>query len=52
MPAAILLNNDDWGFGYFILDDASIRVFENKLAQIENPLNRVVIIGQIISMVR
>lgn len=46
------MNNDDWGFGYFILDDASIRVFENKLSQMENPLNRVVIIGQIISMVR
>jgi len=52
VPAAILINNDDWGFGYFILDDASIRVFENKLSQMENPLNRVVIIGQIISMVR
>jgi len=32
VPAAILVNNDDWGFGYFILDDASIRVFENKLS--------------------
>lgn len=45
VPAAILVNNDDWGFGYFILDDTSIRVFENKLSQMENPLNRVVIIG-------
>jgi hypothetical protein len=46
------LNNDDWGFGYFQLDDASIRVFEDRLANVENNLNRVVIIGQLISMVR
>jgi hypothetical protein len=52
IPAAILLNNDDWGFGYFLLDEASVRVFEGKLANVENNLNRVVIIGQLISMVR
>jgi hypothetical protein len=46
------LNNDDWGFGYFQLDDASIRVFEDRLANVENNLNRVVVIGQLISMVR
>ena len=52
MPAAILLNNDDWGFGYFCLDDDSIKVFEEKLSFINSALNRSVIIGQLIIMMR
>jgi hypothetical protein len=27
-PAAILLNADDWGFGYFEMGENSIKVFE------------------------
>lgn len=34
VPSAILLNNDDWGFGHFVLDEASTRVFEERLSQI------------------
>lgn len=52
VPAAILLNNDDWGFGHFVLDEPSVRVFEDRLAQIKDPLNRATIIGQFIAMVR
>lgn len=33
-PAAILLNADDWGFGYFELDDQSVKVFEQCLARV------------------
>jgi hypothetical protein len=28
LPAAILVNSDDWGFGYFELDEPSVKVFE------------------------
>jgi len=28
VPDAFLLNSDDWGFGHFILDEKSIKVFE------------------------
>lgn len=45
VPAAILLNNDDWGFGHFVLDEPSTRVFEERLSQIQDPLNRATIIG-------
>lgn len=45
VPAAFLLNNNDWGFGYFALDEASIGVFETSLSKINNSLNRAVIIG-------
>ena len=52
MPAGFLLNNNDWGFGYFVLDEASIGVFENSLHKINSSLNRAVIIGQLIIMMR
>jgi hypothetical protein len=52
VPAAILLNNNDWGFGHFTLNDASVTVFENSLSKVTNALNRAVIIGQIIIMMR
>lgn len=52
MPAAFLLNNNDWGFGYFALDEASIGVFETSLSKVNNSLNRAVIIGQVIIMMR
>lgn len=52
VPAAILLNNNDWGFGHFTLNEASINVFEKSLSKINSALNRAVIIGQVIIMMR
>ena len=52
VPAAILLNENDWGFGHFILDERSINCFENSLAKINCSLNRAVIINQLIIMMR
>lgn len=34
VPAAILLNCDDWGYGHFIMDEAAIKVFEEKLSRV------------------
>lgn len=45
MPGAILLNSDDWGFGHFQMDDMSIKVFEERLAKVENKVDRAVVIG-------
>ena len=52
VPAAILLNADDWGFGHFHMDDASIKVFEEKLSKVQNKVDRAVVIGQLICMMR
>ena len=52
MPAAVLLNSDDWGFGHFFLDDASLKVFEEKLSKMSSTLDRNVVLGQIICMMR
>lgn len=43
-PAAFLLNDDDWGFGHFVLDEQSIKVFEQTLSKIPSQLNRAVVI--------
>jgi len=40
-----LLNSNDWGFGYFTLDDRSMKFFEQNLAKIENKLNKATVIG-------
>jgi aminopeptidase N len=45
VPAAILLNNNDWGFGHFTLNEASINVFENSLSKVDSAINRATIIG-------
>jgi len=45
VPAAVLLNSDDWGYGYFTLDDASVKVFEQSLAKINTKIDRSVVIG-------
>ena len=45
VPAAVLLNSDDWGFGHFLLDDGSIKVFEEKLSKVQNKVDRAVVIG-------
>jgi len=52
VPAATLLNSDDWGFGHFILDQASTAVFEKDLSKVESQIDRAVIIGQITAMMR
>jgi len=49
---AILLNCDDWGFGHFILDDNSMKVFENSLGNVESNIDRAVIIGQVSAMMK
>jgi len=51
-PDAILLNSDDWGFGHFILDEATITVFEQSLGKVEANIDRAVIIGQIAAMIK
>ena len=48
VPAAILLNSDDWGFGHFLMDDSSIKVFEEKLSKVQSKVDRAVVIGQLI----
>ena len=40
VPDAFLLNSDDWGFGHFELDAASIKVFEQNLYKIESKLTK------------
>lgn len=52
VPDAFLLNADDWGFGHFELDEASIKVFEQSLEKVESQTDRAVIIGQITAMMR
>lgn len=52
VPAAILLNNSDWGFGHFTLNESSVNVFENSLSKINSSINRAVILGQFIIMMR
>ena len=52
LPAAILLNVDDWGFGYFEIDLASIKVFEECLSRVSDSLDRSVVISNVIAMMR
>lgn len=52
VPAAVLLNSDDWGFGHFTMDDSTIKVFEEKLGKMASKIDRAVVIGQIITMMR
>lgn len=52
LPAAFLLNADDWGFGYFELDLASVKVFEESLCNVKDSLDRAVIISNVIAMMR
>lgn len=52
LPAAFLLNSDDWGFGFFELDLASVKVFEESLSKVQDSLDRAVIISNVIAMMR
>lgn len=52
VPAAVLLNSDDWGFGHFTMEDTTIKVFEEKLGKMQSKIDRAVVIGQLITMMR
>ena len=52
IPEAFLMNSNDHGFGVFIEDDKSIRYFEQNLNRIESQLNKAVVIGQLLIMIR
>ena len=52
VPAAVLLNSDDWGFGHFTMDDQAMKVFEEKLGKMQSKIDRAVVIGQLITMMR
>ena len=45
VPAAVLLNSDDWGFGHFTMDENAMKVFEEKLGKITSKIDRAVVIG-------
>ena len=45
VPAAVLLNSDDWGFGHFTMDESAMKVFEEKLGKISSKIDRAVVIG-------
>jgi hypothetical protein len=52
VPEAILMNSEDHGFGVFVIEDRSIRFYEERLSAIPNQLNKAVIIGQLLIMMR
>lgn len=52
VPDAFLLNAEDWGFGHFELDAASVKVFEQSLHKVDSQIDRAVIIGQFTAMMR
>jgi len=52
VPAAVLLNTDDWGFGHFTMDDNAMKVFEERLGKMQSKIDRAVVIGQLITMMR
>mmetsp|Transcript_28016 Transcript_28016/g.37412 ORF Transcript_28016/g.37412 Transcript_28016/m.37412 type:complete len:87 (+) Transcript_28016:1803-2063(+) len=52
VPAAVLLNSDDWGFGHFTMEDTAMKVFEERLGKMQSKIDRAVVIGQLITMMR
>ena len=46
------MNSNDHGYGVFVIDDKSIRFYEENLSKIENQLNKAVVIGQLLIMMR
>ena len=52
VPAAVLLNTDDWGFGHFTMEDTAMKLFEDKLGKMQSKIDRAVVIGQLITMMR
>lgn len=45
VPEAILMNSSDNGFGVFVIDEKSIRYFEQHLSKIEKQVDKAVVIG-------
>ena len=45
VPAAVLLNCDDWGFGHFTMEDTAMKVFEERLGKMQSKIDRAVVIG-------
>jgi hypothetical protein len=52
VPESILMNSNDHGFGVFVIDDKSIRFYEENLSKIENQLNKAVVISQLLIMMK
>lgn len=52
VPHAILMNSSDYGFGVFVIDEKSIKVYEQHLDKVPDQLNKAVVIGQFIVMMR
>jgi len=46
------MNSNDHGFGVFVIDDKSIRFYEENLSKIENQLNKAVVISQLLIMMK
>ena len=46
------MNSADCGYGVFVVDDKSLRFYEQFLSQVDDQLNKAVVIGQVIIMVR
>ena len=46
------MNSADCGYGVFVVDDKSLRFYEQFLSQVDDQLNMAVVIGQVIIMVR
>jgi hypothetical protein len=46
------MNSNDYGFGVFVIDDKSIRYYEENLSRIESQLNKAVVISQLLIMMR
>ena len=44
VPAAVLLNSDDQGYGHFFIDEASVKVFEEKLSNVQSKTDKEVVI--------
>jgi len=52
VPPAIVLNSNDNGFGFFRIDDSSMKHIEENLSKITHQLNKAVVLSQIIIMIR
>ena len=49
---AILMNTDSWGYGHFVLDDDSVRIFEQNLAKISAKMDKTTISNQLLLMMQ
>lgn len=51
-PHAFLLNYEDWGYGRFLIDDRSLKAFQEGLSKIEGSLSRKLIHNTLFTMTR